>query len=257
MKSLPSQASQPGEPHSSLRVVYGGLALLASIAATKAMVWPLWPKAEALQPAPIAQALQRSGFVAQPMSTLPASRTAELATSAVQTFALGNGLELRLMNATVRERFNLQTAFVGRIHPEIQLKTRQPDPQVGTSFIGSLGKSSPPKKLAEKEKQTKPRSLQASAAPQLSRQTCLVAGPTFPGGFGATRDQLTQLTDQMAAQESQRRWQVLLGLKRNRDYRCTLISVRSDPGQPAMPSDRWQKLLTTLQGALNRAGANG
>jgi len=224
------QRLQQGWRQQPLAVLYGSLAILASGAATKAMVWPLWPKAQELQPLPIQQALRQAGIAVQPLAAGPPTRSVDLATSTVQTFSLGNGQELRLMNATVRERFNLQTAFVGRVHAETKLERRQAAPQEGPSFTGSHQQ-------------------------RLSRQTCLVLGSA--GGLGTTRDQLTPLTDRLAAQQRQRSWQVLLGLQSNRDYRCTLISVRSGPGQPVIAPGPWQSLLTTLQASLNRAGGDG
>ena len=220
-----------------LRVRYAGLALVASVAATKAMVWPLWPRAAELDPKPIHQALRQAGLNAEPLPAGRSSRSAELATSAVVGFRLDDGLELRLMQATARERFNLQTAFVSRNHPDLQIQQRVASSQPPPSFLGSRQK-------------------------RLSRQTCLVSAPGWSGGFGTTRDQLTPLTDQMAARQKGRGWQVLLGLTSNRDYRCTLISVRSRSGQAAIAEEPWRRLLDTLQGALSqpaprRSGPNG
>lgn len=207
--------------------LYGGLALLASLAATKAMVWPLWPRATELDPRPIREALQQAGIAAEPLPAGRSSRSAERATSAVIGFRLADGQELRLMQATARERFNLQTAFLSRNLPELAIQKRTASRQPPPSFLGSQKQRS-------------------------SRQTCLVSEPGWRGGFGATRDQLTPLVDQMAARQSGRGWQVLLGLTSNRDYRCTLISVRSRPQQAPMAEESWRRLLDTLQSALSQ-----
>lgn len=212
----------------SLQRLYGALALLATVAATRAMVWPLWPRAAELDAAAIHQALQRAGIAATPLPSGPSSRTAERATSRVVAFRLADGQELRLMEGTARERFNLQTAFLSRKQPDLEIQKRAAGALPPPSFIGNQQK-------------------------RLSRQTCLVSAPGWSGGFGATRDQLTPLIDQLAAREQGRSWQVLLGLSPNRDYRCTLISVRSRPGQTAMAEPAWQKLLPPLQAALSQA----
>ena len=173
---------------------------------------------------------RQTGYPVQPLPAGPPTRSAELATSSLLAFGLGGGQELRLMNATVRERFNLQTAFVGSIHPETKLEQRQAFPQEGPSFLGTHQR-------------------------RLSRQTCLVTGAA--GGFGTTRDELTPLIDRSAALDPHHSWKVLLGLTSNRSYRCTLISVRSGPGQAAIAADRWRKLLTSLQASLKQDGGNG
>lgn len=221
LTSYRALSSQP------LRGLYAALALVASLAATKAMVWPLWPHAAALDPQPIRQALQQAGIPADPLPAAPSSRSAELATSSVLSFRLADGQELRLMQATARERFNLQNAFVSRNHPDLQIEKRTLSPQAPPSLIGSQKK-------------------------RLSRQTCLVSAPGWSGGFGVTRDQLTPLSDQMAARDQGRGWRVLLGLTSNRDYRCTLISVRSRPGQAVIAEQPWRKLLDTLQASLSQ-----
>lgn len=218
--------------NNSLNNFYAALAIVASLAATKAMVWPLWPKAQELNPQQIQQVLNKAGYNSRALGNLKASRNAELASSSVQKLSLANGLELRLMNATARERFNLQVAFFTRSQPGLKLLKPSYNTLMPPSITGML--------------ENRP-----------TRQACLVAGPGFAGDFGVTRDQLTSLTDQLSARESNRGWKVLLGLKSNRVYQCVLVSVSSPKGSPVIEPEPWQQLLQVLKPALQGPGVEG
>ena len=108
-----------------LRLIYSILAAIASVAATKSMIWPRWPEARPLDQQVITEALNAAGLHATPLKPLAAKRSAELATSAVIGYSLDDGLELRLMRGKARKRFNFQAAFLSTLHPELQLKQRQ------------------------------------------------------------------------------------------------------------------------------------
>lgn len=202
---------------------YGVLAVLASLGAVQALVLPRWPRVENLATTPIEQALKRAGFTNTSLALLPPSRSYELASSSVPGFGLAEGRELRLVRASVRERKNMQIAFIGRDRPELALKTRQLQEGPPPTASGRVGN-------------------------QAALQTCLVPGVQGPEAFGVTWLELPLAVDRLAVgpQATARR---ILGLQQNRAYECVLISLRSTDGT-AIPLPIWRRLLHTLQPAL-------
>jgi hypothetical protein len=83
-------------------------------------------------------------------------------------------------------------------------------------------------------------------------QTCLVRGEGLTDSFGVTRDQLTPFTDQLASG-----WvaglERIAGLKPNRVYGCTLISLRGGRGAPPS-AETWEQVLRTLEPVLRPSG---
>lgn len=208
-----------------LRTIYCALAVIASVAATKAMVWPRWPEARPLNQQALTKALNAGGFRVVPIKPLAAKRSAELATSEVIGYSLDNGIELRLMRGAARRRFNFQAAFLATLHPQLQLKQR------------ALSAGPPPYAFGLSQKQ-----------PAL--QTCLVQAAQAPVAFGVTQEELSPLVDQA----SRSKWSSLksiAGLQANRNYECILIQT-TNKRSTASSIDRstWLRLLSVLGPAL-------
>jgi len=209
-----------------LRVIYSILAVIASVAATKALIWPRWPVAGPLDQQAITEAFNHAGIHATPLKPLAAKRNAELATSAVIGYSLDDGLELRLMRGVARKRFNFRTVFFTTLHSELQLKQR------------NLSAGPPPYVFGLIQKQ-----------PAL--QTCLVQVDQASDAFGATGAELTMLVDR----EGQSKWSRLksiAGLKPIRNYECILIQAKSTKGlATSIERSTWLRILGLLRSALH------
>jgi hypothetical protein len=213
-----------------LRLIYSILAAIASVAATKSLIWPRWPETRPLDQQAITEALNAAGLRATPLKPLAAKRSAELATSAVIGYSLDDGLELRLMRGKARKRFNFQTAFLSTSHPELQLKQRQLSAGPPPSAIGLV-----------------------SSQPAL--QTCLVQESQASMDFGVTREELSALVDR-ANQSRWRRLKSIIGLQSNRNYECILIQAKNTKNLSASPENsRWLRILRLLRPAL-QSGLN-
>ena len=208
------------------RVLYSVLAVIASVAATKAMIWPRWPVARPLDQQAMTKALNDAGLHATQLKPLAAKRNAELATSAVIGYSLGDGLELRLMRGVARKRFNFQTAFFTTLHSELQLKQR------------NLSADPPPYVFGLIQKQ-----------PAL--QTCLVHENQATVAFGATGEELTILVDRQG-QSKWSRLKSIAGLKPIRNYECILIQAKSTNGlATSIERSTWLRILGLLRSALH------
>ena len=213
-----------------LRALYSVLAVIASVAATKALIWPRWPVALPLDQQAMTKALNDAGLHATPLKPLTAKRNAELATSAVIGYSLDNGIELRLMRSVARKRLNFEIAFLTTLHSDLQIKQ------------SSLSTSSPPYVFGLIQKQP-------------AFQTCLVQENQAAEAFGATGEQLTQLVDSA----SKSRWSSLksiIGLKPIRNYECILIQAKKTKGVgTSIDRSTWLNILGLLRSALHSASS--
>ena len=209
-----------------LRALYSILAVIASVAATKAMIWPRWPVARPLDQQAMTKALNDANFDATQLNPLAAKRNAELATSAAIGYSLDDGLELRLMRGVARKRFNFQTAFFTTLHSELQLKQR------------NLSAGPPPYVFGLIQKQP-------------AFQTCLVQVDQATEAFGATGEELTILIDR----EGQSKWsrlKTIAGIKPIRNYECILIQAKSTKGlATSIERSTWLRILGLLRSALH------
>ena len=207
-----------------LSALYSILAVIASIAATKALIWPRWPVARPLDQQAMTKALNDGGLHVTPLKPFAAKRNSELATSAAIGYSIKDGMELRLMRGVARKRFNFQTAFFTTLHPELQLKQR------------NLSAGPPPYVFGVIQSQ-----------PAL--QTCLVQGDQAAEAFGATGEQLTPLVDGASTS----RWSSLksmAGLDPNRNYECILIQATNTKGlATSIERSTWLRILGLLRSA--------
>lgn len=208
-----------------LRVLYSILAVIASVAATKALIWPRWPAARPLDEQAIAKALTNAGIAVSPLRSLAAKRNAEFATSTVIGYSLDDRLELRLMRGVVRKRFNFQLAFLSKSHSELQLKHTK------------VSAGPPPYVLGLIQRQP-------------AVQTCLVEQSQAPKPFGATKEELWALIDRI----NPSRWSKLksiIGLQPNRSYECILIQAkRTGNLTTSINPPTWLRILGSLQSVL-------
>jgi hypothetical protein len=211
-----------------LRALYSIMAVIASVAAIKAMIWPRWPVARPLDQQAMTKALNDANFDATQLNPLAAKRNAELATSAVIGYSLDDGLELRLMRGVARKRFNFQTAFLTTLHSELQLKQR------------NLSAAPPPYAFGLIQKQP-------------AFQTCLVQVQVDQASeaFGATGEELTILVDR-AGQSKWSRLKSMIGLIPIRNYECVLIQAKSTKGlATSIERSTWLRILSILRSALH------
>lgn len=208
-----------------LRLLYSFLAFFATIAATKAMVWPMRPVAQSLEQELISKALTDGGFNPSPLKQLAAKSDSELATSEVIGYSTGNGLELRLMRGVARKRFNFQAAFLTKSHPELRINQRHLSKGSPSYAIGLI-KSQP------------------------TNQTCLVEGGRNKESFAVTRNDLSLLIDQASKSKSSN-LKSIIGLQANRDYQCILIQAQStNKSVSSIDQPTWLRMLSIIQSAL-------
>ena len=209
-----------------VRALYSFFAVLATVAATKAMVWPTRPVAQPLDQAAITKALTNGGFKTSPLKPLAEKNDSELATSDVIGYSVGNGLELRLMRGVARKRFNLQAAFLAKSHPELRLIKRQLSNGKPSYAIGLI--------------QTYP-----------TNQTCFVEGARSKDAFAVTRNDLSLIIDQQSSRTKWSSLKSIIGLQPNRDYQCILVQAQStDKTATAIDQHTWLRMLSIIQAAL-------
>jgi hypothetical protein len=207
-----------------LRVLYSILAVIASVAATKALIWPRWPVARPLDQQAMTKALNNGGLHVTQLKPLAAKRNSELATSAAIGYSIHDGIELRLMRGVARKRFNFQTAFFSTLHSELQLKHR------------NLSAGSPPYVFGLIQKQP-------------AVQTCLVQQDRASEAFGATGEQLTILVDNKV-QSKLSKLKSIVGLKQNRNYECILIQAKNTKSSASsIERSTWLRILSLLRSA--------
>lgn len=208
---------------------YGTFAIVTAFLAAQAIVFPRWPAAPHPLPGESLRTALRDARLLSPTQNPPATapwparRSYELSTSAPVVIPLRDGFELTVMGGSVRERFNFQTAYIARDQPSLKLRKRH--------F------SMTPIPTASGLAQDRP-----------AFQTCLVGGHGLDEAFGATREQLTAIADRLATGRTAA-LQRLIGLKPNRNYACTLISLRGPQGMP--PTDHlWKQVLGLVEPVL-------
>jgi hypothetical protein len=212
---------------------YGIVATVAGVLAVQAIVMPRWPATPAPLPKGRLEASLREQHLlpssdrSSSPAGWPARRSYELSTSAPVIMDLQGGYELLLMAGTVRQRFNLQSSFIGRDQPRLNLKRRHLLRTPTPSAAGRIQE-------------------------QPALQTCMVRGAGLENAFGVTRTRLTTLNDRLA-KGSVSALERIIGLRPNRTYGCTLISLRGPRG--TQPSERlWEEILNTVEPVLRSPG---
>lgn len=209
------------------------LSSVASLAAIRASLLPLWPRAEPLPAARLARSLKQAGLAATALPLQDAQgkpeRNHDRALSQTLVFRFSSGEELRLLRGVVRNPLEFKPDTFTKRRKDLHLtngKTAGPPPQ----RIGTI-------------------------AGRPARQTCLVALSPQARGYGVDWEPLGELVNRSASGRigMVRR---LAGLEASRNYACVLISLRSGTTAPVNPAV-WSRLLQLLPEALTPPPASG
>lgn len=209
------------------------LAAVASIAAIRASLLPLWPRAESLPEGRIASALKQAGLAATavPLQEAEAKpqRNHDKALSPTLAFRFRTGEELRLVRGAVRNPLDFDPNTFSKQRKDLRLSKGKPA-------------GPPPQRIG-------------TIAGRPARQTCLVALSPTARGYEVEWSPLGKLVTRSSAGQANtvRR---LLGLEPSRDYSCVLISLRSGGAGPVSP-ELWNRLLAILPAALTPPAATG
>ena len=201
----------------------GLLVGVASVAVLQAVVWPRWPRSPGLPAAQLGRELVRIGLNPRPLPTLPAQRSYERSLSALHSWRLATGSELRVLRGSVRQRDSFQAAFLGRDQPLIALVGRRLNVPMAGSAAGVI--------------QGRP-----------SYQTCLVPQVTAPAVMAVSAESLGRGADQRVASRFEM-IKGLLGLQPTRSFDCILVSLRSTNDElPAV--SLWRDVLAAVSSSF-------
>jgi hypothetical protein len=206
---------------------YALLATIASVAAIQASIFPRWPKASQLSSDSVLVALRQAGLRPEPVQLPTAEqqekRSADVSLSSPLVYRFAGGEELRIVHGAFRQRYDLQLAGFSTNNPALRLDKR------------SIAAGPPP-------------FAQGWIKGHPARQTCFMPQALQADAFGATNAQILFWVDG-SIEGRAAKMRRLLGLQSNRDYDCTLISLRSGDGTPL--SDRlWRNIVTALPAGL-------
>ena len=205
------------------------LALLCSLAAAAALqslLLPRWPRAQELPRARLTALLRQVEPRVKALPPRPDQRGYERSRSALLAWRLPGGNELRLVQASARQRDSFQAAFLGRDQPLLALQQRRLDRPTPGSASGRI-----------------------QGRPAL--QTCLVPAPQGPATAAVTAVALGRAADRRVANRTDT-VRGLLGLQPTREFSCLLVTLRSGSAQP-LPPALWQQLLQLLQASMAHA----
>lgn len=202
------------------------LASVASLAAIRASLLPLWPRAEPLPAAGLASSLKQAGLAATALPLKDAQgkpeRNHDRALSQTLAFRFNSGEELRLVRGVVRNPLEFEPDTITKGRKDLRLASGKPA-------------GPPPQRIG-------------TIAGRPARQTCLVALSPQALGYGVEWEPLGELVNRSASGRisMMRR---LVGLEASRNYACVLISLRSGTTAPVNPA-LWSRLLQVLPEAL-------
>ena len=203
-----------------LRRFYLTLAGLATLAATVAICFPRWPRAEPLNAATLHSRLTSSGLQVKQLQSLAPTRTYDLASSPVLIWKLPYGQQLSLMRASSREFKNFQAAFLSRAQPSLQLEER--------TVVST------PLPLASGHRKDK-----------MLWQTCILIGQNGDSGFGVTNAQLSDAQSRFSASKVQRMLS-FLGVATPPKNTCVLMTISSPRSSPRFDRSTFQTALQAI-----------
>lgn len=209
------------------------LASVASLAAIRASLLPLWPRAEPLPAARVASSLKQAGLAATAVPLKDPQgkpeRNHDRALSQTLVFRFSSGEDLRLVRGVVRNPLEFK--------PETFTKRRK-------DLLLANGKPAGP-----------PPQTIGTIAGRPARQTCLVALSPQALGYGVKWEPLGELVKRSASGRTSM-MRRLVGLEASRTYACVLITLRNDSTAPVNPA-LWSRLLQVLPEALTPSSASG
>ena len=215
----PAGAPIPARPLL-LQVWLALLAGLAALACVRALVLPPWPHAQPVSPEPIALRLSQVGLDPRRLPSRSMPQAEGLGLSELLAWRLPEVGQLHLVSAHVRRRDDFQVAWITSDLPQLSLSRRRlaaPLPGVASGTI-----------------QGRP-----------AYQTCLVSQGPSPAQPAVTLAALQGAVDRQPRTRADR-LRSLVGLSRNRELRCLLVTLRSNTAQPP-PVQAWKTLITALQ----------
>lgn len=201
------------------------LCLIASVAAGKAILFPIWPSVEYINPVPVTSSLQSSGFETLALKPLPASQSYDFASTPVIGFKLNNDMELWITNSKVRQREDFRLDFINQNHNKLSIvDSRQANEFNTPTLRGKIGE-------------------------RHVLQTCLLKDTKQDFRFEIEHLALLSAVDQYQSRALNRANQIL-GVEPSRSYNCyliTLISHHSSTPQEAT----WISILNSIGPALD------
>ncbi len=207
-------------PVRALQIWLASLSALAALACGRALLLPPWPHAEPLAPSRIQSRLVEAGFkpIALPPRSLP--QQSGLGLSSLLAWRLPGVGELRLVSVHVRRRDDVQVAWITRDSPSLSLQSRR--------LVGPGGEQA---------------SGRIEGRPAL--QTCLVDQGASPAQPAVSLADLQAAVDRRPRSAGER-WRTLLGLRRTREFRCLLVTLKS-PSMALPQQTAWNSLMKALQ----------
>ena len=212
-----------------LRKFYCILAVVSTLAAAQAMLFPRRPQASSISSEKLNLFISNVASNGNSInSTVIKSDHSNYNTSHSPVVALkvNSNSSLFLTNTQVRDRVDFSLSFITDSITSLKL---------GGSAIKS---KQPPFSLSEQTKTG------------TTFQTCFVPGNSLSSNFGFSQDQLSLAVDQLKSTEDNLGLKRFLGLSPSRRYQCMLVTLKSTlPRQESY--QLWLDLLNKLQIAFS------
>ena len=212
-----------------LRKFYCILAVVSTLAAAQAMLFPRRPQASSISSEKLNLFISNVASNGNSInSTVIKSDHSNYNTSHSPVVALkvNSNSSLFLTNTQVRDRVDFSLSFITDSITSLKL---------GGSAIKS---KQPPFSLSEQTKAG------------TTFQTCFVPGNSLTSNFGFSQDQLSLAVDQLKSTEDNLGLKRFLGLSPSRRYQCMLVTLKSTlPRQESY--QLWLDLLNKLQIAFS------
>ena len=212
-----------------LRKFYCILAVVSTLAAAQAMLFPRRPQASSISSEKLNLFISNVASNGNSINSTiikPDHSNYNTSHSPVVALKVNSSSSLFLTNTQVRDRADFSLSFI-------------------TDSIKSLKLGG----SAIKGKQP-PFSLSEQTRAGTTFQTCFVPGNSLSSNFGFSQDQLSLAVDQLKSTEDNLGFKRFLGLSPSRRYQCMLVTLKSTlPRQESY--QLWLDLLDKLQIAFN------
>jgi len=209
---------------------YCVLAVISTLAATQAMLFPRWPKASSISSDKLNRFISNvtsNGNPINPSIIKSDHSDYNVSHSSIVGFWINSNSNLFLTNAQVRDRADFSVSFITDSIKSLKLSA------------SAIQGNQPPFSLSEQNKAG------------TTYQTCFVAGHSSPSNFGLNQDQLGLAVDQVKSIEENLGLKRFLGLSSSRRYQCMLVTLKSTlPRQESY--QLWLDLLNKIQISFNK-----
>jgi hypothetical protein len=212
-----------------LRKFYCILAVVSTLAAAQAMLFPRWPQASSISSEKLNLFISNVASIGNSINSTiikPDHSNYNTSHSPVVALKINSSSSLFLTNTQVRDRADFSLSFIT-------------DSITSLKLAGSAIKSKQP-----------PFSLSEQTKAGTTFQTCFVPGNALTSNFGFSQDQLSLAVDQLKSTEDNLGLKRFLGLSPSRRYQCMLVTLKSTlPRQESY--QLWLDLLNKLQIAFS------